>query len=85
MEQQAAGQTVPGSVTIRPPFDPEIEPILAALESFPTLTSESLATFRKLVSGPPPGVDPIDFTVGGLCASKSVRCPDLRVPRISRW
>lgn len=50
----------------RPPFDPELAPALdAILQVVPRFTPDTLASMRDLMSGPLPGMEPVDLTVGG--------------------
>ena len=53
-------------VATRPPFDPELTPLLAAMrEATPTTSRETLAEVRELIANGVPGMPATDFTVGG--------------------
>ncbi|MBG6096880.1 alpha/beta hydrolase [Nocardioides luteus] len=54
------------STTPRPPFDPEIVPVLEVMrEAMPPFTAENLPALRRALAEGLPGVEPTDLTVGG--------------------
>ncbi|MFK0286579.1 alpha/beta hydrolase [Streptomyces sp. NPDC090499] len=62
--------TAPSSIfpdtPIRPPFDPELAPVAAALrEMILPMTTDTLAATREAIESGVPGVEPTDLTVGG--------------------
>ncbi|GGR55902.1 acetyl esterase/lipase [Nocardioides luteus] len=60
----------------RPPFDPELVPVLeAALETNLPLSTETLDEKRRLIIDGPPDVLPVDLTAGG-----AVRVEEREVP-----
>ncbi|EFC85773.1 alpha/beta hydrolase [Frankia sp. EUN1f] len=61
----------------RPPFDPELEPVVLAYSRlFPRLGPDTLTQLRALTSEGVPGQEPMDYTVGG-----SVVVEDLAIVR----
>lgn len=51
---------------VRPPFDPELEPVLAAMrEATPKTNQETLSEVRSLIADGIPGAPKPDFTAGG--------------------
>lgn len=61
---------------VRPPFDPELVPVLdAARQDLPTFSADSLAAMRRQATEGRPGTDPVDLTVGG-----AVRVEERQVP-----
>ena len=60
----------------RPPFDPELVPVLEALrQAFPSLSDETLPLQRQAMAEGFPGMDPVDLTAGG-----AVRVEERHVP-----
>ncbi|NYI79334.1 alpha/beta hydrolase [Nocardioides panzhihuensis] len=60
----------------RPPFDPELVPVLeAARQDVSTFSAENLALIRQLSAEGLPGVEPVDLTVGG-----AIRVEERQVP-----
>jgi acetyl esterase/lipase len=65
-----------GPAPVRPPYDPELIPGLAAIRAaVPPLCDETLEQLREVTSAAIPGRDPIDLTMGGR-----VRVEELIVP-----
>ncbi|MFI5621956.1 alpha/beta hydrolase [Nocardioides sp. NPDC051685] len=61
---------------IRPPFDPELVPVLDAVrQALPTFSAETLEAMRQQTAEGFPGMDPVDLTVGG-----AVRVEERQVP-----
>jgi acetyl esterase/lipase len=61
---------------VRPPFDPELVPVLeAARQAMPTLSAETLPQIRKAGDEGVPGIEPVDLTVDG-----AVRVEERQVP-----
>lgn len=55
-----------GPAPIRPPYDPELIPGLAAIRSLvPPVNDETLELMRKLTVAEVPGREPVDLTAGG--------------------
>lgn len=54
---------------IRPPFDAELEPVLAAVRiaGLP-VTAENLPAIRQMITKRPPDVEPVDLSAGGAIA-----------------
>ena len=60
----------------RPPFDPELTPVLEAIrEAFPSLSEETLPLERQAMAEGFPGMEPVDLTSGG-----AVRVEERQVP-----
>ncbi|MER7560061.1 alpha/beta hydrolase [Nocardioides sp. NPDC126508] len=61
---------------IRPPFDPELAPVLDAVrEALPTFSAETLAALRQQTAEGFPGMDPVDLTVGGAVLVEERQVP----------
>jgi acetyl esterase/lipase len=72
--------------SVRPPFDPELAPVLAAMrEATPKTNQENLAQVRSLIADGVPGVPKPDFTAGGAVDIDTITvtgpedAPDLRM------
>ncbi|MEU6134455.1 alpha/beta hydrolase [Nocardioides sp. NPDC047086] len=61
---------------VRPPFDPELVPVLEAVrEALPTFSAERLAALRQQTTEGFPGMDPVDLTVGGAVQVEERQVP----------
>lgn len=75
MTETTADQIFPAA-PVRPPFDPELVPILeAARQALPPLSAETLPLMRQQSADGLPGMEPVDLTVGG-----AVRVEERQVP-----
>lgn len=65
-----------GDAPTRPPFDPELVPILEAVrQAMPSLSAETLPLARQQSADGFPGMEPVDLTAGG-----AVRVEERQVP-----
>lgn len=65
-----------GPAPVRPPFDPELLPGLAAMRAaVPAMNAETFEQVREIMNAGMPGRDPVDLTAGGR-----VRVDELTVP-----
>ena len=75
MTETTADESYPDTPT-RPPFDPELVPVLEAVrEVSPTISAETLHAARQRAVDGIPGFDPVDLTAGG-----AVRLEERQVP-----
>jgi acetyl esterase/lipase len=75
MTESTADQIFP-EAPVRPPFDPELVPVLEAVrQAMPSLSAETLVLARQQSVDGLPGVEPVDLTVGG-----AVRVEEREVP-----
>ncbi|MBC7277908.1 alpha/beta hydrolase [Nocardioides sp.] len=75
MTETPADQIFPDTPA-RPPFDPELVPVLeAARQDASPFSAENLALIRQLSAEGLPGVEPVDLSVGG-----AVRVEERQVP-----
>ncbi|NGN94706.1 alpha/beta hydrolase [Nocardioides sp. KC13] len=72
---ETADQTF-SDTPVRPPFDPELVPVLEAVrQALPPLSTETLPLMRQQSADGLPGMEPVDLTVGG-----AVRVEERQVP-----
>jgi acetyl esterase/lipase len=65
-----------GDAPARPPFDPELVPVLEAVrQAMPSLSAETLSLARQQSVDGFPGMEPVDLTAGG-----AVRVEERQVP-----
>ena len=65
-----------GDTPARPPFDPELVPVLEAVrQAMPSLSAETLPLARQQSADGFPGMEPVDLTAGG-----AVRVEERQVP-----
>lgn len=75
MPDNSAADTYPDLPT-RPPFDPELAPLLPMISEFAApLSAETLQDTRSMMANGIPGMEPSDLTAGG-----AVRVEELQVP-----
>jgi acetyl esterase/lipase len=75
MTEKTAAQIFPDSPA-RPPFDPELVPVLEAVrQAIPTLSAEILPLMRQQSADGMPGMEPVDLTAGG-----AVKVEERQVP-----
>ncbi|OIJ24573.1 alpha/beta hydrolase [Nocardioides luteus] len=65
-----------GDAPARPPFDPELVPVLEAVrQAMPSLSAETLSLARQQSADGFPGMEPVDLTVGGAVTVEERQVP----------
>lgn len=75
MADQTAAEIL-GEPTRRPPFDPELIPVLDAIRKItPVFSDENLPTIRRMMVEGVPGMEPVDLTANGAVTVEERQVP----------
>lgn len=75
MTETTSDQVFPDSPA-RPPFDPELVPVLEAVrEALPPFSAETLPLMRQQSADGMPGMEPVDLTAGGAVSVEERQVP----------
>jgi acetyl esterase/lipase len=76
MSDQTIEAPFTAAPTLRPPFDPEVAPVIeAARAALNPLTTENLPNLRRMMSEGLPGAEPTDLTAGGTVLVEERQVP----------